>query len=281
MDMNVILFSVLLLGGMGVLFGLILAVASQVFKVECDERLEPLTEALPGANCGGCGYAGCGAYAAAVIDGTAPIGACPVGGADCAAKMAAIMGVEAGDTVRKVAQVRCTGGGHEKLRYNYVGIHDCEAAVRLPGGTPLLCSFGCLGMGTCVKHCQFGALSIVDGVAKVDKEACVGCGACVSACPKHVISMVNYDSHIEIPCNSKAPGKEVTKSCSNGCIGCNLCAKFCEPKAITVTDFLASVDPTKCTGCGTCVTKCPRKLIVLANGVAAVAEEPAAAGAEA
>ena len=279
MDMNVILYSVVLLGVMGLLFGFILAIASQVFKVDSDERLEPLTEALPGANCGGCGYAGCGAYAAAVIAGTAPIGACPVGGAAVTAKMAEIMGVEAGDTTRKVAQVFCTGGGKEKLQYGYVGIHDCEAAVRLPGGTPMLCSFGCLGMGTCVKYCQFDALSIVDGVAKVDREKCVGCGACVKACPKHVIGMVDYDAYIEIPCSSKAPGKEVTKSCTNGCIGCNLCAKNCEAGAITVTDFLATVDNAKCTGCGTCVAKCPRKLISLVNGTAAV-EAPQAAGAE-
>ncbi len=276
---TVIVYSVALLGGMGVLFGLILALASQVFKVETDERLEPMTEALPGANCGGCGFAGCGAFASAVLEGKAPINGCPVGGAPVAAKLAGIMGVEAGETVRKVAQVRCTGGGHDKLRYQYVGIHDCEAAVRLPGGTPMLCSFGCLGMGTCVKYCKFDALSIVDGVAKVDREQCVGCGACVAACPKHVISMVDYDCPIEIPCNSKAPGKEVTKACSNGCIGCNLCAKFCEAKAITVTDFLASVDPAKCTGCGTCVAKCPRKLISMVGGVAAV-EEPAAPAAE-
>ena len=194
MDMNVILYSVVLLGVMGLLFGFILAIASQVFKVDSDERLEPLTEALP-------------------------------------------------------------------------------------GGTPMLCSFGCLGMGTCVKYCQFDALSIVDGVAKVDREKCVGCGACVKACPKHVIGMVDYDSYIEIPCSSKAPGKEVTKSCTNGCIGCNLCAKNCEAGAITVTDFLATVDNAKCTGCGTCVAKCPRKLISLVNGTAAV-EAPQAAGAE-
>ena len=152
MDFTVILYSVVLLGVMGLLFGLILAVASQVFKVDTDERLEPLTEALPGANCGGCGYAGCSAYASAVIAGTAPIGACPVGGAAVNAKMAEIMGVEAGETTRHVAQVFCTGGGKEKLQYNYVGIHDRGAAVRLPGGTPMLCSFGSLGMGTRDKH---------------------------------------------------------------------------------------------------------------------------------
>lgn len=273
--------AVVVLGALGIGFGAILAFASKVFAVEKDPREEAIVESLPGANCGGCGFPGCSGYAAAVVKGEAPLNSCAAGGAAVAAKIAEIMGMEAGETIRKVALVRCTGGGGDKLRYEYVGIHDCEAAVRLPGGSPMFCTFGCLGMGTCVKQCQFNALSIVDGVAKVDREACVGCGACVRACPKHVITLTNYDAYVEVPCNSQAPGKEVTKACANGCIGCNLCAKFCEAKAITVTSFLASVDPARCTGCGTCVGKCPRKLIQFVNGAPAIAAEPAAAGADA
>ena len=154
-----ILIAIALLGGLGLIFGLVLAAASKVIYVETDPRLDQLNECLPGANCGGCGYAGCGAYAEAVLNGEAPIGACASGGNECAQAMSAIMGVKAAAVTRKVALVRCSGAKEydaegnlvkgSKVKANYEGFHDCLAASKVGGSGPLACKFGCLGYGTC------------------------------------------------------------------------------------------------------------------------------------
>ena len=171
---------------LGIIFGIILAVASKVFAVEKDPREEAITECLPGANCGGCGYPGCGGYANAVVKGLAPVDACSPGGAEVAKKIGAIMGVEVEEGARKIAQVMCTGGGHDKTRYDYVGLESCLAISRVSSG-PLQCSYGCLGGGDCVEACKFDAIHVVDGVARVDYDKCKGCGMCAQKCPKHII----------------------------------------------------------------------------------------------
>ena len=177
--MGEILIAIAILGGLGVVFGAVLAAASKVFYVETDPRLEQLNECLPGANCGGCGYAGCGGYAEAVLKGEAPIGKCASGGNECAQAMAAIMGVKAEAVTRKVALVRCSGqkrydkSGNlvagARVKAEYEGFQDCLSASRIGGNGPLSCKFGCLGFGTCVSACKYDAIHIVDGVAKVDK----------------------------------------------------------------------------------------------------------------
>lgn len=269
--------AVAVLGGLGVVFGLVLAVASKVFAVEEDPRKEPLTETLPGANCGGCGFAGCSAYAEAVLAGTASIGACPVGGAEVAEKMAAIMGVDnVGPAVRQVAFVRCTGGGKDHLRYHYEGVQDCLAASRVSAGGELACQYGCLALGSCVKACDFGAIQVANGSAQVDEEKCKGCLKCVSVCPRGLISVVPYGTAVQIPCASKDKGAEVRKGCESGCIGCSLCVKACPVEAVSVANNLASIDYSKCIGCGACAAKCPRKLIHVDSAKVV----PAAAGAE-
>ena len=186
-----IIIAIALLGGLGLIFGLVLSVASKVFYVETDPRLDQLNECLPGANCGGCGFAGCGAYAEAVLNGEAPIGACASGGNECAQAMAAIMGVKAEAVTRKVALVRCSGAkeydadGNQikgaKVKANYEGFHDCLAASKVGGSGPLSCKYGCLGYGSCTKACKYGAISVKNGVAVVDEDLCVGCmAACVT-----------------------------------------------------------------------------------------------------
>ena len=173
---------------LGIIFGIILAVASKVFAVEKDPREEAITECLPGANCGGCGFAGCDALAKAIANGQAPANACPVGGAPVGEKIASILGVDAGAADKKVAFVRCKGTCDKaKTLYTYTGIEDCAKATVVPGGSPKACSYGCMGFGSCVKACQFDAIHVIDGVAVVDKEKCVACGKCVAACPKGLI----------------------------------------------------------------------------------------------
>ncbi len=258
--MNIV-YAILVLGIMGGLFGLVLAVASKVFYVQKDERLEPVTEALPGANCGGCGYSGCAAYAQAIVEGTAPLGLCAAGGKESADAIAAIMGMEPVEMTRQVALVMCRGKNAAK-RGLYEGLSDCAAASRIPGGGPGCCTQGCLGFGNCAKVCPQGAISLVDGVAQVDKEKCVGCMACAAVCPQGIIQSVPYTQQVLVPCSSTAKGAALRKYCDIGCIGCRMCEKVCPSGAIVVTDNLARIDYGKCTGCGLCAGKCPRGLIL-------------------
>ena len=272
--MNEILIAVGVLGGLGLLFGLVLAVASKVFYVETDPRLDLLNECLPGANCGGCGYAGCGGYAEAVLKGEAEIGKCASGGNDCAMKMAEIMGVKAEKMERRVAMVRCSGykGVDEngaaigaKLKGEYEGITDCLAASKVAGRGPSACKFGCLGFGNCVAACQFDAIHIVDGVAVVDEEKCVGCLACAAACPRQLIVPVSPAQNVLIACASMAKGVATTRACTVGCIGCGKCKKTCQHDAIILEKNLARIDYTKCVNCGDCAKVCPKGLIKDSN----------------
>ncbi len=266
---------------LGAVFGAILSFAAKVFAVEKDPKEEAILECLPGANCGGCGFPGCAGYAAAVAAGKADVNNCAAGGEGVAAQIAEIMGVAAGDSVKQVAVVHCTGCGIDHTKYNYEGVQDCLAASRLPGGGPLGCDYGCLGFGTCEKVCPFDAIHVVNGVAVVDEEKCKACSKCVDACPRHIIALEPYKTkkHVAIPCSSHAKGPVVTKVCANGCIACGICAKACPKEAITIEDFLAKIDYDKCIGCTICAQKCPRGLITV-DGVVPekkpVAPKPAA-----
>ena len=266
-----ILIAIAILGGLGLVFGLVLAAASKVFYVETDPRLDQLNECLPGANCGGRGFAGCGAYAEAVLKGEAPVGKCASGGNECAQAMAAIMGVQAEAVTRKVAMVRCSGArtfdaeGNltkgAKMKAHYEGFHDCLAASKVGGSGPLSCKFGCLGYGSCTRVCKYGAISVKNGVAVVDEDLCVGCMACAQVCPRKVITAVEPDRNVVIGCNSLAKGAVTNRACTIGCIGCGKCMKTCPKGAITITNNLAQIDYTKCDNCGQCASVCPKGLI--------------------
>lgn len=259
---TVIIWSVALLAILGILIGILLGVAAKAFEVKTDERVIQVRECLPGNNCGGCGYPGCDGLAEAIVAGDAPVGGCPVGGAAVAGKIGAIMGVDAGSSVKKVAYVKCAGTCDVAAsKYNYVGEMDCRRAVMVPGRGDKACSYGCLGLGSCVAACQFDALSIVDGIAHVDKEKCVACGKCVETCPNNVIELIPYDASYAVSCNSKDKGKEVMSVCKAGCIGCGLCVKQCEFDAVRVENNIAFIDAEKCQGCGKCAEKCPKKII--------------------
>ncbi len=259
---TIIIWSVALLAILGILIGILLGVAAKAFEVETDERVIQVRECLPGNNCGGCGYPGCDGLAEAIVAGNAPVGGCPVGGAAVAGKIGEIMGVDAGSAVKKVAYVKCAGTCEvASNKYNYVGEMDCRRAVMVPGRGDKACSHGCLGLGSCVAVCQFDALSIVDGIAHVDKEKCVACGKCVSTCPNNVIELIPYEASYAVQCNSKDKGKEVMSVCKAGCIGCGLCVKQCEFDAVKVENNIAFIDAEKCQGCGKCAEKCPKKII--------------------
>ena len=261
MTYSMILIPAAILAGLGAFFGILLAVASRVFAVKVDERIPQICEILPGANCGGCGYSGCEALATAIVEGKAPCTACAVGGGEAAKAIAAVMGVDAGESVRMRAQVMCSGNNDVALKkYIYKGAQDCLAASRLAGGDKL-CSYGCLGLGSCVTACKFDAITVKNGVAEVNAEKCTGCAACIKTCPKQLIRLVPYDSPHFVGCVSRDKGPVVMKACKAGCIGCGLCAKACDKGAIVMENNLPRIDYTKCDNCGKCIAKCPKKVM--------------------
>ena len=256
-----ILNSVLVLGALGLIFGAILAYASKKFAVDVDERVESIIEVLPGANCGGCGFPGCGGLANAIVEGKAAVNACPVGGEICATKIGDIMGVSSESEEKQVAKVLCKGNCKSaKDKYKYEGIQDCRSASMLNSG-PKDCRFGCLGFGTCKEYCKFDAISVIDGVAIIDEEKCVMCGKCIEVCPKSIIHIKPANKEVVVECSSEDFGKAVREKCSVGCIGCGICAKSCPFDAITIEDKLARIDYSKCVQCMICVEKCPTKAI--------------------
>lgn len=261
-----VLSAAAVVGVVGIFVGLFLGVAGIRFKVEKDEREEAVLAALPGNNCGGCGYAGCSGLAAAIVKGEAPVNACPVGGEAVGAKIASVMGVEAENSERKVAFVACMGDcGKAKVDYAYTGHQDCRMMAFVPGGGPKSCGSGCLGFGACVEACPFEAIRVVNGVAAVDREKCKACGKCVETCPKRLISLIPYRAGYAVACNSTDKGPVTMKACQAGCIGCGLCVRNCPSQAVAVTDFHATIDQEACTGCGVCAEKCPKKCIVKAG----------------
>lgn len=260
--MTTVYATVLVLAVTGLLFGVVLAYASRVFAVKLDPVVEKIQEALPGANCGACGYPGCSGYAQAVASGKAPTSGCAPGGSSVAEKLASIMGVEAGELEAKIALVRCQGKERQE-RFDYKGIKQCLAAQQLGGGHKA-CEWACLGFGDCVEACPFGALSMgPDGLPRVSKKLCTGCGLCVEACPRNVIALIPTEAQVVVACGSKDKGPVVRKICKDGCIGCGLCAKACPTGAIEMVDNLAVIDYQKCSSCGKCTEKCPTGAILV------------------
>ena len=259
--MNEILSAVLLVGIIGLIVGVVLTIASQVFAVPTDERAAAVREQLPGANCGACGFSGCDCYAAALSKGEAKIGLCTVGGEETANAVAAVLGEDAGGFEKKSAVVHCSGT-HDVTRKAavYQGEKTCKAASMLYSGAGK-CTFGCIGFGDCVSVCEYGAVSVVNGAAVVNRSLCRACGACAAVCPHGLITIEPAAPHASVMCCSCDKGAVTTKACKAGCVGCMRCTKACESGAITVKNDHAHVDFEKCTGCGKCAEVCPRKII--------------------
>jgi len=261
---NSILTSILSMGGLGLALGGGLAIAFKKLAVETDPREAAIVEALPGANCGACGYPGCGGLAKAILEGRAPVNACSVGGAKVASKIAEIMGISGveGDDDKKIARVLCQGGKSKaKQKSEYHGVKTCKAASMVNAG-PRACAFACIGFGDCAKVCAFGAITMgEDGLPIIDEEKCTGCGLCVKACPKMVIALTSSKQEVHVRCRATMKGKDTRAVCSVGCIACKQCEKVCPFDAIHVVDNVAVIDYEKCRNCMLCVEKCPTKTI--------------------
>ena len=263
MDWNFVIAAAIV-GEIGLLIGLFLCLAEMRFKVEADPRETAIAEALPGANCGGCGFSGCAALAAAIVKGDAEIDACPVGGQAVVEQISEIMGVSIPEGADKmVCFVRCVGTCEKTTeKYNYSGPQICGVVRSAPGGGPKSCAYGCSGFGDCVQACEFGALSIVKGVAVIDPEKCLDCGACISACPKGLIIEIPYKAASRPACVNPEKGKAAMASCGSSCIVCKKCEKDCTEEAIKLDKGYPEIDYRKCTNCGKCKESCPRKCIV-------------------
>ena len=257
---------IIIAGSIGLVCSVLLVIASKFLSVPVDTRAEDIRGMLPGANCGACGFAGCDDYAKAVANGSAKTNLCIPGGAAVSNAISEYLGV-AGDTAEaKKAVVHCSGTcdkcGDSMDYHGPASCAACAACAALYRGKKS-CGYGCIGYGDCVAACKFGALSVENGVAKIDESLCTGCGACAKACPHRLIDLVPTASKVFVSCSSHDKGPVVRKVCAAGCIGCMMCTKVCPSEAITVTNCLASIDPAKCTNCGACAEKCPVKVITV------------------
>ena len=240
--MEIFIAAIVAMAVIGLILGGVIGIAAKLFKVEVDPRIELVTELLPGANCGGCGKAGCADFAKSVVTGENPPSKCPVASQEQVAAIAKALGIEVGDSVKKVAVVFC-GGDHnqEKVQTLYNGVSDCVSASLIAGG-PKGCAYGCLGMGSCARACPFNAIEMVNGLAVVHPELCVGCGACVDTCPRNLIKLVPQTAKVHIYCSSPEKGAAKMKVCSVPCIGCRKCVKGGEEGQFNVEGFKVSVN---------------------------------------
>jgi electron transport complex protein RnfB len=255
--------ALIVLAGLGVVFGIALAIVASRFVVKVDPKVEQVRETLPGANCGACGFAGCMGYAEAVAGNPdVAVSLCAPGKAAIAERIAVITGKKAEKVDPKIARVFCQGGTSlSQRKFIYAGVKDCASVVLAAGGDKS-CAYGCLGYGTCMRACPFDAIRMgADNLPLISREKCTACGKCVAACPKQVIELAQQSKAVVISCHSKDKGADTKKKCQVGCIACGICVKTCPVNAITLENNIARIDHAKCITCGLCVSKCPMNTI--------------------
>ena len=263
--MQIAIFAVIVIAVMGVLLGLLIGFVAKLFAVETDPRIEEVEELLPGANCGGCGFAGCSDFAKAVVGDNAEPGGCPVNSSENSTAIGKLLGKSAGDGGKKVAIVLCGGDNNSaKKSVGYNGIKDCQSAATVAGGDKG-CEYGCLGFASCARACPFNAIEMRNGLAIVHAELCVGCGKCVATCPRNLIKLIPAEAEVHIFCSSPEKGAAKKKVCSVPCIGCRKCVKAAEEGQMVVNGFLIDVNydnpPSKeIIEVAKCPTKCLKQM---------------------
>jgi len=256
-----IIIPIIILGSLGLIFGIGLAIASKKLSVHTDPRLEKIHGLLPGSNCGACGGAGCFGFAESLLSGKLRPDACRVSSDEIKEQIARILGEKLEKRVKRTATLHCYGGTRVEDRFSYRGIKDCLAANLVLGGQKN-CSWGCLGFGSCVEVCPFDAIKMSDeGLPVVDNGKCKACNKCVQICPKKLFRLIAVNQNVYVACSSHDLGKDTRSVCSVGCIACRKCEQVCPSDAIHVLDNLAVIEYNKCTSCGECVKVCPMKTI--------------------
>ena len=257
MDYTAVLYAVGVLAVIGCIFGAVLSAAGKKLAVKEDKRIGELKELLGGANCGACGYAGCEAFAKAVLAGEAKPGACTVMSEENSVRAGELLGVSVEKREPMAAKVLCQGiSGVAKEKYIYEGVRSCRVAASLAGG-PKLCEYACLGLGDCGGVCAFQAISISSGVAVIDAGLCKGCGECAQVCPRGAIRLIPRSQTVNVLCRNEKNAREAKKECTRACIGCGRCKRECEAGAIEIVNGVAGIDAEKCTRCGKCAGVCP------------------------
>ena len=276
---NLALGGIALLVCIGLFFGIGLALAAHKFAVEVNPKIEAVLHSLAGAQCGGCGYAGCEGYAIAVVnDPEVPPNLCFPGKEAVASKVAELTGKKMTAVEEMIAVIRWSRvEGRVSHKHEYIGFASCTAA-NLGFGGPSACQYACIGLGECAAVCPFDAITMVEGFPVIDPDRCVSCGTCVKTCPKKVIELMSLKARVYVPCSSKDLGKKVTTVCQVGCISCQMCVKKCPAEAVTYVDGLIRVDQQKCLDYGpecleVCVEKCPRKIMRKFDGRQVVARQ--------
>lgn len=259
--LNVIV-PVLIIAVIAAIFAFCLSYLGDKLAVDRDARIDDIERNLAGANCGGCGYAGCSQFAEALFKGEAQLSRCNPTSPENKKNIAKILGMSVGESVATVAVVHCAGGNRAEDKYSYQGFGDCQSAELLAGGSKA-CDYGCMGLCTCVRACPNNCIAICKdtGASKVDRDECISCGACVAACPKKIIGRIPVTAKVYIACSNTTKGKEVAKVCKVGCIACGKCERVCPKGAIALSNNLAAIDYTKCIGCMKCASECPRHCI--------------------
>jgi len=256
------LIPVFILGGLGLAFGVGLALAAKKFCVTADPVVEKIFTKLPGVNCGACGMPGCMGFAEALIQGACTLDRCTVTEEEAREDISRILGLELKPKVKRVAVLHCFGGDKRaKDKFVYDGDNDCLTANLTFAGKKA-CSYGCIGYGSCVTICPFGAISMSeDNLPVVNEVKCTACGKCVAGCPKKLFSLAAVTKSYAVRCRSLDLGKKVMDVCSVGCIACRKCEKACPKGAVKIVDNLANIDYSLCDNSGECFKSCPTKAI--------------------
>ena len=264
----IIPISILVLGVIGIVAAVLLFIAAKRFHDYEDPRIGEIEALLPGANCGGCGFSGCHAFATECANASTLEGIyCTSLNEEGMKQVAGILGLTASSAHKKVAIVKCGADCETRKMVNkYDGMLSCAAIASLYQGESN-CIYGCLGCGDCVKACAFNAMKIdsTQKLAHVDIDLCTGCGKCVEACPRKLCELIplkNIYANVWVACSNKDKGQVAVKECGISCIGCGKCRKVCPTESPSITSFLAYIDQSKCISCGRCIEACPRHCII-------------------